>query len=125
VFHFSLLIGLTGDAKLVLMCSQTLLFVSLWDEDSVQDFIVLDGVSGVNEIDILLLTKPDESGKCYIQLASLPGINRIVLFSYQSKAVVHISDAMFRFSESKYMCVCMLILVDVLCAYAKCCLRIF
>jgi hypothetical protein len=78
VFHFSLLIGLTEGAKLVFMCSQTLLSVSVWDEVSIQDFVVLEGVSDVNETGIFLLTEPNESGKCYIQLASLPGINRIV-----------------------------------------------
>lgn len=111
-----MLIGLTGDAKLILICTQTLLFVSLWHEVSVQDFVVLDGVSGMNGTSILLLTQPIESGKSYIQLASLPGISRIVLVL----SVVHINDVLFRFSERKYMCVHVLILVDVLCAYVKC-----
>jgi hypothetical protein len=62
------------------MCSQTFLSLALWDEIPVQDFVLLEGVSAEKEAGVLLLTQPNEYGKCYIQLASLPGINRIVSF---------------------------------------------
>jgi hypothetical protein len=73
-----LLVGLTEDGKLLVMCSQTLLSLALWDEIPVKDFVVLEEVSAEKEADILLLTQPNEYGKCYIHLASLPGISRIV-----------------------------------------------
>jgi hypothetical protein len=63
------------------MCSETLLFLTLWDEIPVQDFVLLEGASAEKEASILLLTQPNEEGKCYIHLASLPGISRIVLLS--------------------------------------------
>lgn len=66
---------------------------------------MLEGVSAVNETSILLLTQPNDSGKCYIQLASFPGISRIVLFSYHTKATVLIIVVMFKFSEGILICV--------------------
>jgi hypothetical protein len=82
LLHFSLLIGLTEDGKLLVMCSQSLLYLSLCDEIPVKDFILLEDISTEKDTSVLLVTQPNESGECYIQLASLPGISRIVLFTF-------------------------------------------
>ncbi|XP_023718978.1 kinetochore-associated protein 1 isoform X3 [Cryptotermes secundus] len=82
--HASLLVGLTEDGKLLGMCSQTLLSLALWDEIPVQDFVLLEGASAEKETDILFLTQPNEYGKCYIHLASLPGLHTKFQFPVSS-----------------------------------------
>jgi hypothetical protein len=62
------------------MCSKTLLSLALWDEIPIEDFVVLEEASTEKEAGILLLTQPNEYGKCYIHLASLPGIRIVSLF---------------------------------------------
>lgn len=79
LFNFSLLIGLTEDGKLHVMCSQTFLSLSLWDETPVEDFILLEAISAEKETCIFLLTQPTESGECGLRLASFPGTSRFVL----------------------------------------------
>ena len=76
LLNFSLLLCLTEDGKLLVMCSQTFLFLSLWDEIPLENFILLEGISAEKETSILLLTQPTGSGKCDLRLASFPGTTR-------------------------------------------------
>jgi hypothetical protein len=78
LWNCSLLIGLSEDGTLLVMCSQTFLCLSLWDEIPVQDFILIEGISAEKETNILLLTQPPGSGKCDLRLASFPGTNKTV-----------------------------------------------
>jgi hypothetical protein len=88
-FHlnFSLLVCLTEDGKLLVMCSQTFLSLSLWDEIPVQDLILLDGISAEKETSILLLTQLTGSGTSDLRLASFPGTTR-KLFSIEGPPVI-------------------------------------
>jgi hypothetical protein len=76
LLNFSLLVCLTEDGKLLVMCSQTFLSLSLWDEIPLEDFILLEGISAEKETSILLLTQHNGSGKCDLRLASFPGTTR-------------------------------------------------
>lgn len=78
LLNFSVLLSLTEDGKLLVMCSQTFLSLSLWDEIPVEDFILLEGISSEKETNILILTQPTGSGKCDLRLASFPGTTRTV-----------------------------------------------
>jgi hypothetical protein len=77
-FHlnFSLLVCLTEDGKLVVICSQTYLPLFLWDEIPVEDFVLLEGISAEKESNMLLLTQSTGSGTCDLRLASFPGTTR-------------------------------------------------
>jgi len=87
VLNFSLLVCLTEDGKLLVMCSQTFLSLSLWDEIPLEDFILLEGISAEKETSILLLTQPTGLGKCDLHLASFPGTSR-KLFNILGSSVI-------------------------------------